>query len=127
MVAQLSEKRLKMTLTDRLRQQKGWVYMTGMLALVRLLIQHRRRNIAAGHCNGGYVSGDGGSPFGRCDLGLMSAWAELKEDIVHFQPGVNEYLATAAAWDSHKVGLFPGAPDLERLAHQDSLSSQDRP
>ncbi|SDE61491.1 hypothetical protein [Ruegeria marina] len=40
--------RLDMTLEDRLSQQEGWVYMTGMQALVRLPIQQRKQDAAAG-------------------------------------------------------------------------------
>ena len=40
--------RLDMHLSDRLTQEEGWVYMTGMQALVRLPIQQRIRDIAAG-------------------------------------------------------------------------------
>ena len=42
------EKRLDMTLADRFTQHEGWVYMTGMHALVRLPIQQRLRDMAAG-------------------------------------------------------------------------------
>jgi len=47
-------KRLDMTLSDRLNQSEGWVYMTGMQALVRLPIAQRQRDSAAGLNTGGY-------------------------------------------------------------------------
>ena len=37
--ARTDDKRLDMVLDDRLTQDEGWVYMTGMQALVRLPIQ----------------------------------------------------------------------------------------
>ena len=40
----LRPSRLNMTLEDRLSQEEGWVYMTGMQALVRLPIQQRKRD-----------------------------------------------------------------------------------
>jgi len=64
MTQHLPTKRLEMTLKDRLHQQEGWVYMTGMQALVRLPIQQRKRDMAAGLNTGGYISGYRGSPLG---------------------------------------------------------------
>lgn len=102
-------KRLEMTLQDRLTQEEGWVYMTGMQALVRLPIQQRKRDAAAGLNTGGYISGYRGSPVGTYDMNLWQAEAALKEHNVHFQPGVNEDLAATATWGAQTVGLFPGA------------------
>ena len=102
-------KRLNMTLEDRLSQEEGWVYMTGMQALVRLPIQQRKRDAAAGLNTGGYISGYRGSPVGTYDMSLWQAEATLKEHNVHFQPGLNEDMAATATWGSQMVGLFPGA------------------
>lgn len=103
------DQRLDMTLADRLKQEEGWVYMTGMQALVRLPIQQRRRDMAAGLNTGGYISGYRGSPLGRYDMDLWSAEADLKAHNVYFQSGVNEDMAATATWGSQQVGLFPGA------------------
>ncbi len=102
-------KRLEMTLEDRLHQEEGWVYMTGMQALVRLPIQQRKRDAAAGLNTGGYISGYRGSPVGTYDMALWQAEAVLKDHNIHFQPGVNEDLAATATWGSQLVGTFPGA------------------
>ncbi|SMO32524.1 indolepyruvate ferredoxin oxidoreductase [Thalassovita litoralis] len=102
-------KRLEMTLADRLSQDEGWVYMTGMQALVRLPIQQRKRDAAAGLNTGGYISGYRGSPMGTYDMSLWQAEKELKAHNIHFQPGVNEDLAATATWGSQLVGKFPGA------------------
>ncbi|MEZ5676287.1 MAG: indolepyruvate ferredoxin oxidoreductase family protein [Thalassovita sp.] len=102
-------KRLEMTLEDRLHQDEGWVYMTGMQALVRLPIQQRKRDAAAGLNTGGYISGYRGSPIGTYDMNLWQAEATLKEYNIHFQPGLNEDLAATATWGAQMVGTFPGA------------------
>jgi len=102
-------KRLDMTLSDRLNQSEGWVYMTGMQALVRLPIAQRQRDSAAGLNTGGYISGYRGSPLGRYDMDLWSASDELKAHNIYFQPGLNEDLAATATWGAQQVGLFPGA------------------
>lgn len=102
-------KRLEMTLEDRLSQEEGWVYMTGMQALVRLPIQQRKRDAAAGWNTGGYISGYRGSPVGTYDMNLWQSEEALKDYNIHFQPGLNEDLAATAAWGAQLVGTFPGA------------------
>ena len=102
-------KRLEMTLEDRLTQEEGWVYMTGMQALVRLPIQQRKRDMAAGLNTGGYISGYRGSPVGTYDMNLWQAAKQLKEHNIVFQPGLNEDMAATATWGAQMVGLFPGA------------------
>ncbi|MCA0869297.1 indolepyruvate ferredoxin oxidoreductase family protein [Seohaeicola saemankumensis] len=106
---QLSEKRLEMTLEDRLHQEEGWVYMTGMQALVRLPIQQRKRDMAAGLNTGGYISGYRGSPVGTYDMNLWQAKAALDAHNIVFQPGLNEDMAATATWGAQMVMLFPGA------------------
>ena len=63
------------TLESRYSAPEGWLYMTGMQALVRLPIQQRLRDAAAGLNTGGYVSGYRGSPLGRYDIELWRAGA----------------------------------------------------
>ncbi len=70
--------RLEMALEDRLHQETGWVYMTGMQVLVRLPIQQRNRDISAGPNTDGYISGYRGSPVEAFDLNLWQAETTLK-------------------------------------------------
>ncbi|MFV0383608.1 indolepyruvate ferredoxin oxidoreductase family protein [Paracoccus sp. (in: a-proteobacteria)] len=109
MLDQPASKRLDFDLSDRLTRDEGWVYMTGMQALVRLPIQQRKRDQAAGLNTGGYISGYRGSPIGRYDMELWQAREALQAHGIVFQPGVNEDLAATATWGSQMVGLFPGA------------------
>ncbi|WP_205961602.1 indolepyruvate ferredoxin oxidoreductase family protein [Pararhodobacter oceanensis] len=109
MTAMIRTPRLEMTLEDRLNKEEGWVYMTGMQALVRLPIQQAKRDKAAGLNTGGYISGYRGSPVGMYDVNLWQAETVLREHNVVFQPGINEDLAATAVWGSQQVGLFPGA------------------
>jgi len=62
--------RSEATLESRYASNTGWFYMTGMQALVRLPIQQRLRDAAAGLNTGGYISGYRGSPMGRYDIEL---------------------------------------------------------
>ncbi len=97
------------TLDDKYAAREGWLYMTGIQALVRLPMQQRQRDAAAGHRTGGYISGYRGSPLGRYDMELWAAGERLREHGVVFRSGLNEDLAATAIWGSQYVGLFPGA------------------
>jgi len=97
------------TLDSRYTASEGWVYLTGMQALVRLPIQQRLRDAAAGLNTGGYISGYRGSPLGRYDIELWRAAAELKQHNIVFRPGLNEDLAATAIWGAQQLINFPGA------------------
>lgn len=101
--------RLISSLNDRYLATEGWLYMTGIQALVRLPIQQRLRDAAAGLNTGGYISGYRGSPMGRYDLELWGAQAQLDQHNVVFRAAVNEDLAATAIWGAQYVGVFPGA------------------
>ncbi|MFZ9406080.1 MAG: indolepyruvate ferredoxin oxidoreductase family protein [Burkholderiaceae bacterium] len=97
------------SLDQRYDTERGWVYMTGVQALVRLPLQQRMRDAAAGLDTGGYVSGYRGSPLGRYDMELWAAKDRLAAHNVVFRPAVNEDLAATAIWGAQYVGVFPGA------------------
>jgi indolepyruvate ferredoxin oxidoreductase len=101
--------RLVSSLKERYTAGSGWLYMTGTQALVRLPIQQRLRDAAAGLNTGGYVSGYRGSPLGRYDMELWAAQDVLQQHGVVFRPAVNEDLAATALWGAQYVGVFPGA------------------
>ena len=92
------------SLDDKYLQAEGSVFMTGHQALVRLALQQRRRDLAAGKNTAGFISGYRGSPMGRYDLELWRVDALLKQHHVVFRPGVNEELAATAVWGSQYVG-----------------------
>jgi indolepyruvate ferredoxin oxidoreductase len=101
--------RLVTSLKERYTAGEGWLYMTGTQALVRLPIQQRMRDAAAGLNTGAYVSGYRGSPLGRYDMELWAAQDLLKAHNIVFRAGVNEDLAATAIWGAQYVGVFPGA------------------
>ena len=97
------------TLDSRYSASEGWVYMTGTQALVRLPIQQRLRDVAAGLNTGGYISGYRGSPLGRYDIELWRAAPQLKQHNIVFRPGLNEDLAATAIWGAQQLNNFPAA------------------
>ncbi|MBM4197029.1 MAG: indolepyruvate ferredoxin oxidoreductase family protein [Gammaproteobacteria bacterium] len=97
------------SLEDKYTRASGMVYLTGLQALVRLLLVQRRRDLADGRNTAGLVTGYRGSPLGGLDQQLWRARTHLEEHHVRFQAAVNEDLAATALWGSQQVGLFPGA------------------
>lgn len=96
-------------LEDRYTKTSGRVFLSGNQALVRLPIQQRLVDSAAGMNTGGFISGYRGSPLGRYDMELWAAAKHLEHLNIKFQPGVNEDLAATAVWGTQNVGLLPGA------------------
>ena len=92
-------------LDDKYTRKHGRVFLTGIQALVRLVLTQRRRDAAAGHDTAGYISGYRGSPLGGLDLQLERAKAHLEQHHVVFQPGVNEDVAATACWGTQQAGL----------------------
>src|SRR6516164_9282277 len=97
------------TLEDKYTLQSGRIYLSGIQALVRLLMMQRERDRAAGLNTAGFISGYRGSPLGGYDNALWQARSLLEAHDICFQPGLNEDLAATAVWGSQQVGMFPGA------------------
>jgi indolepyruvate ferredoxin oxidoreductase len=93
------------TLDDKYTLARGRVFMTGVQALVRLPLEQRRRDVAAGRNTAGYVTGYRGSPLGAYDQQLERAKGLLTEHHVVHQPGVNEDLAATAVQGTQQAGL----------------------
>jgi indolepyruvate ferredoxin oxidoreductase len=96
---------LEAKLDDKYALREGRVFMTGVQALVRLPLEQRRRDLAAGRNTAGYVTGYRGSPLGAYDQQLERAKALLAEHHVVHQPGVNEDLAATACQGTQQAGL----------------------
>ena len=94
------------TLDDKYALESGRVFLTGTQALVRLPMMQRQRDVAAGLNTACFISGYRGSPLGGLDQQLWRARRFLKNNHIHFQPGVNEDLAATAIWGSQQGSLF---------------------
>ena len=100
-------------LDDKYTLESGRVFLTGIQALVRLPMEQRRRDLAAGNDTAGYISGYRGSPLGAFDQQLLRASAHLDDHHVRFNPGVNEDLAATAIWGTQQIGLFGDKSDYD--------------
>ncbi|MFC5065305.1 indolepyruvate ferredoxin oxidoreductase family protein [Actinomycetospora atypica] len=85
-----------LTLRDRYTRTDGEIQLTGVQALVRLPMDQRRADEAAGLRTGGYVSGYEGSPLAGYDLELARHRDLLDAHGVVFAPGLNEEIALTA-------------------------------
>src|SRR5690606_23723372 len=97
------------TLDDKFLLDQGRVFITGVQALIRVLLDRRRLDARAGLNTAGFLSGYRGSPLGGLDQQAERAKAHLAEANVVFKPGLNEDLAATAVWGSQQANLFPGA------------------
>lgn len=98
-----------LTLDDKFTCEDGHVYVTGMQAIVRMLMLQRARDRNAGLTTAGYVTGYRGSPLGGLDMALWRAQKYLDENDILFQAGVNEDLAATAIWGTQQAGIFSPA------------------
>src|SRR5690606_35458293 len=96
-------------LDDKYVRPRGPVYLTGMQALVRLLMDQRRSDQARGLRTAGFVTGYRGSPIGGLDRELWRAQRHLDPLGIRFQPGLNEDIAATSLWGSQQSSLFPEA------------------
>lgn len=102
-------KHREVTLDDKYDLVEGKAYMTGIQALVRLPLDRKRMDRAAGHNTGGFISGYRGSPLGGYDQQLRAVQKRLDAHDIKFWEGLNEDLGATAVWGSQQLGLFPGA------------------
>jgi indolepyruvate ferredoxin oxidoreductase len=89
--------------------EAGTLFVTGLQALVRLLLAQAYRDKLAGLNTAGFVSGYRGSPLGGLDRELWRAGQHLDAAHIRFQPGLNEDLAATSIWGSQQTNLFAGA------------------
>ena len=97
------------TLDDKFLLAEGRVFITGVQALLRILLDQHGLDRAAGLNTAGFVSGYRGSPLGGLDQQAHRAEKLLKDANVVFKEGLNEDLAATAVWGSQQANLFPGA------------------
>ena len=104
----VAEPALPTTLDSRYTDLDRPVLMSGVQALVRVMLEQSRLDHAAGLNTGGLVSGYRGSPLGGLDQELWRRAALLDAAHVRFQPGLNEDLAATMLWGSQQIDTFPG-------------------
>ena len=99
----------EVTLDDKYTLRSGQVYLSGVQALVRLLLEQRWLDQQNGLNTAGFVSGYRGSPLGGVDIELWRAETKLSAQHIHFEPGLNEELAATMVQGSQQIGVIGGA------------------
>jgi indolepyruvate ferredoxin oxidoreductase len=114
-------------LATRYTREEGTVLLSGVQALVRLALDQRALDAAAGLRTGVFISGYEGSPLAGFDIALQSEAARMSAaDVVHVS-AVNEELAATSVAGSQSIpgtpthdgvlGMWYGkAPGLDRAA-----------
>ena len=97
----------KLRLADRYELEEGGLYLSGLQALVRILIDQRRLDERNGLATATLVSGYEGSPLAGYDLELQRQGALLEQNAVVFRPAVNEELAADAVQGSQLASASP--------------------
>ena len=131
------------SLDDRYLRDDGRIYLTGIHALVRMLVERARHDRAAGLDTGIYVSGYQGSPLAGYDIELARQHELMSRHQVVHHPGLNEELAATAVGGTQiaegvgqltrdgVVGIWYGkAPGLDRatdaLRHANLMGTSAR-
>ncbi|MEJ6709268.1 MAG: indolepyruvate ferredoxin oxidoreductase family protein [Amylibacter sp.] len=96
----------EITLADRYDLSKETVLLNGTQALVRLMMEQKERDRAAGLNTSGFVTGYRGSPLGAVDMQMQRAEKQLTAHDVVFQSGLNEDLAATAIWGAQQAELY---------------------
>lgn len=96
------------TLESRFSDYDKPVLLTGIQALLRLLLEQRVLDQAAGLNTAALVSGYRGSPLGMLDRELWLQSKLMKANDIRFEPGVNEDLAATMLMGTQQVDAFPG-------------------
>jgi indolepyruvate ferredoxin oxidoreductase len=84
------------TLDDKYTARHGRVLISGIQAIVRMILEQRTLDTARGLDTRAFVSGYQGSPLAGLDQEMARARPFLDEAGVVFRPGLNEELAAGA-------------------------------
>ena len=104
-------------LADRYTRMDGRVFLTGTQALLRAVLDQRRRDIEAGLKTAGFVSGYRGSPLGGVDQEFMANRKLVADHDIEFLPAINEDLAATAMLGSQQVETDPNRTVEGRFRH----------
>jgi indolepyruvate ferredoxin oxidoreductase len=100
--------RSAVTLESRFADRDQPVLLTGIQALLRLLLEQQRLDHDAGLHTAGFVSGYRGSPLGGLDRELWARKQLMAAHDIRFEPGVNEDLAATMILGTQELDAFPG-------------------
>ena len=103
----MTEKKLNhsFSLDDKYTLFEGRIILSGIQALVRLLLDQHRADLIKGLNTGTLVSGYRGSPVGTLDINMIKNKKLLDQHNVKFISGVNEDLGATLIYGSQMAGM----------------------
>ncbi len=96
------------SLADKYELEQGTIFLSGIQALVRVLLDQHRADARRGVRTATFASGYQGSPLGGLDKEIMRLRGLAADHLLHFVPGLNEELAATAVYGTQ---LAMGLPD----------------
>lgn len=95
------------SLEDKYTQEDGRILLSGIQALVRLVIDQHRADQRRGLNTATLISGYRGSPLGSLDTTLHQQRRLMEQHHIQFIPAVNEELGATAIFGSQIANLLP--------------------
>jgi len=95
-------------LEDKYVLEQGTIFISGIQALVRVLLDQHRADARRGLNTATFVSGYQGSPLGGLDKEILRLRKLGADHALHFTPGLNEELAATAVYGSQLAMNLPG-------------------
>jgi indolepyruvate ferredoxin oxidoreductase len=96
------------SLEDKYLLEQGTIFLSGIQALVRVLLDQHRADRRRGLATATFVSGYQGSPLGGLDKEILRLRKVADDHGVHFTPGLNEELAATSVYGSQLALNVPG-------------------
>lgn len=98
---------MTVSLSDRYLKRDGRILITGVQALVRLMLIQAERDRAQGLNTAGFASGYRGSPLGTLDTAFQSAGAVVGDRDIKVLPAVNEEMGATAVAGTQQIAQTP--------------------
>jgi indolepyruvate ferredoxin oxidoreductase len=99
----------QLSLASRYTAECGTVFLSGMQAMLRVMLDQARADRRGGIRTAGLISGYPGSPLGGVDSEIMRNRAVFEAGSVYHQLGLNEELAATAIYGTQLIHDVPGA------------------
>ena len=94
------------SLDTRYTAGSGTIFLTGMQAMLRILVEQARADRRQGLDTAGFLCGYPGSPLGGVDSEYQRNSKQFEAESVQHQLGLNEELAATAVWLASPAGAY---------------------
>src|SRR3954454_24665282 len=95
------------SLKDKYELEQGTIFLSGIQALVRVLLDQHRADARRGVRTATFASGYQGSPLGGLDKEIVRLRGLAADHLLHFVPGRNEELPATAVSGTQMAMALP--------------------